>query len=758
MAYKTNKFGLKRERRDFSKVSGSLDLPDLVEIQTNSFEWLMKEGLEEVFANTFPITSKNEELKLEYSGLFLKEPKFEAAVCRGNGNTYSQPLYSKLRLINGKTGEINEQDVFFGDFPMMTQKGTFIVNGSERVIISQLVRSPGAYYKRERDSNGYNQYIGSVIPTRGAWLEYNSDSKGVLNARVDKTRKFPATTLLSAFGITETKQLELFGDSKMMMETLAKDDLESKGGNPKHTALIDVYQKLRPGEPATVAGAKSMLVSKFFDPRRYDLASAGRFKLCRKLSVIERIENTYLASPIVDANGEIILSAGTLLEGETFNDARVALSEGANLVELNTDVEFGTDNRVQLVKVYKDKDQPNNVITVVGNDPSIVARNITISDIVASFSYLVNLTLEVGSYDDIDHLGNRRVRCAGELIQNQFRIGMARIEKAVKEKMSTTDTTEITPKKIINVKPLTAAVKEFFSSSQLSQFMDQMNPLSELANKRRLSALGPGGLSRDRAGFEVRDVHFSHYGRMCPIETPEGPNIGLINNLATYAKINEHGFIKTPYRTVNKINELVKVNEESVYLTADEEFDKVIAQANISLNAEGEILDKEVVARYKGENVVVPREKVDYVDVSPKQIVSIASACIPFLENDDAIRAAMGANMQRQAVPLVKPEAPFVGTGVEGVAAKYSGMAVVATGDGVVEYVDANEIRIREKTDLKIYELIKFTISNQGTVINQVPIVEKGMKINQGDIIADGPSMDGGELALGRNVTVAFMT
>lgn len=562
------------------------------------------------------------------------------------------------------------------------------------------------------------------------------------------------TTLLLALGMKASDIKKLLGETAMILNTMEKDSsVESF-----EDALKEVYGKVKPGEPATRNGAIQLLISKFFDARRYDLAKAGRYKLNVKLSVTERIYGMFLADDIVGDKGKVLMKKGTHLIEDDFKKAKEILNAGkANMVELKIAQEFGQKQSVQVVKVLEEANSKK-AISVVGNNPLENSSAVTVADIVASVSYISNLSQNVGICDDIDHLGNRRIRCAGELIQNQFRIGVARIERVVKEKMSISNADEITPKNITNIRPLTAAIREFFTSSQLSQFMDQMNPLSELSNKRRLSALGPGGLSRDRAGFEVRDVHFSHYGRMCPIETPEGPNIGLINNLATYARVDQYGFITTPYRKVEKSGKSLIVTDESVYLTADDEFEKVIAGANITLNEAGAIQDKEVIARYRGENIVVSRDKVQLVDVSPKQILSIASACIPFLENDDATRAAMGANMQRQAVPLLKPSAPIVGTGVEHVAAKYSGLALVSEVSGTVDYVDGNTIKIKEKTKTTEYNLTKFIISNQGTVINQKPIVALGDTVKKGDIIADGPAMEKGELALGQNVLVAFMT
>ena len=654
-----------------------------------------------------------------------------------------------------------------GDFPLMTDSGTFIINGAERVIVSQLVRSPGAYFADAMDKSGKTVFTGSVIPSRGTWLEFENDAKDVLNVRIDRTRKIPGTILLRALGLSSDEDIiEVLGDHEFIRNTLAKD--------PTHNtdeALIEIYNKLRPGEPATLEGANTLLFAKFFDAKRYDLARAGRFKLGKKLSLLDRITNRVLAQDVKDIDGNIVMEEGTLLTKDKVDLLAPVFAAGAHCIDVKTNELMKSHGRVQVIEVYVDESKSKKM-KVVGTDLSLDCKFVTISDMLAAYSYMlnlvdiydsldlasddrVNLMSRIGLLDDIDHLGNRRVRSVGELIQNQFRIGLSRMERVVKERMSLSEVDSVTPQSLTNIRPLTAAMKEFFSSSQLSQFMDQINPLAELTNKRRLSALGPGGLSRDRAGYEVRDVHPSHYGRICPIETPEGPNIGLISTLASYAKINKYGFIETPYRKVN--NSII--NESDVrYLTADEEKNYIIAQAKVQIGEDGRILDEQVIARHLGENIMAKPEEVDFIDISPKQIVSVATSCIPFLENDDATRALMGANMQRQAVPLLNPHTPFVGTGMEYQAARDSGAAVVAKKEGLVTYVDAKKIIVEEDTGPHKYRLTKFAISNAGTCINHRPIVKVGDKVLKGQILADGPSMEQGELALGQNVLVGFMT
>ena len=741
-------------RKSFSKVSGSLALPNLVEIQTDSFQEFIATGIKAVFNDVYPIEGPNKNLELHFLDCRFEAPKYSILESKNRDMTYASPLKVKLRLKNNQTGEIKENEVFMGDFPWMTDSGTFVINGAERVIVSQLVRSPGAYYDKERDKSGKYIFKGEVIPNRGTWLEFETDVKDIIYVRVDRTRKIPATVLLKAIGL-ETKEeiLNLFGNNPLLLNTFEKDNVMSV-----KDAMIEVYKRLRPGEPASEEGARVVLTQKFFDQKRYDLAKPGRFKFRKKLGVYNRLYGRIIAEHIVDANGEILVKKETFITKEILNSLREkeVFEKGAHVVSLGDNITLDEANTVQIVKVYKD-DSKKVIVNIIGTDLRIDSKHITIPDIVAAFSYLINLIDGFGYIDDIDHLGNRRVRTIGELLQNQFRVGLSRMERSVKERMSISDTSSITAQNLTNIRPLTASIKEFFSSSQLSQFMDKTNPLAELTNKRRLSALGPGGLSRERAGMEVRDVHYSHYGRICPIETPEGPNIGLINNLASYAKINEYGFLETPYRRVDP--KTLIVSDKTDYLSADEENDYVVAQANIKLGSKNEIIEENVLARFQTDYIMAPKETIDYVDVSPKQIVSIATASIPFLENDDANRALMGANMQRQAIPLLRPQSPYVGTGLEQIIARDSGSAVVAKREGLVEYLDSRSIRI-QTPDGKVdeYKLSKFERSNQGTSINHTPIVEMGQKIKKDQIIADGPAMQDGELALGQNVTIAFMT
>ena len=749
-------------RIDFSKISGTLPLPNLVEIQTKSFQWLLEEGIDEVFKDVYPIADRNDKLIIEYVGCRLDKPKYDHLECKTRDLTYSAPLKVTLRLINRATGEIKENEVFMGDFPLMTDSGTFIINGAERAIVSQLVRSPGAYMKKERDKSGKYLYSGDLIPTRGTWLQFEADTKDIISVRIDRTRKMPATILLRALGILDYNlMIELFGDTPQFLNTIEKEKESHAGLNfelKASGALLEIYAKLRPGEPAPNDSAASFFRSKFFDHKHYDLGRAGRFKYAKKLGVYNRLAGRVLAEPLISVDGEVVYDAGTemtraiveKLQEENF------FEKGAHAIELPYNELLDDHNVVNKVKVYVDEKQ-DRTINIIGTDLNIDVPYVTTADMLACFSYFLNIIEGFGDTDDIDHLGNRRIRCVGELIQNQFRIGLSRMERTVKEKMSLATDGVVTPQNLTNIRPLTAAIKEFFASSQLSQFMDQTNPLAELANKRRLSALGPGGLTRDRASTEVRDVHTSHYGRICPIETPEGQNIGLINNLACYAKINEYGFIETPFRKVDKAN--CKVLEETEYLSADKERNHYIAHASNRIVG-GEFLDQLVIARYNGENVIVDKELIDYVDVSPKQILSIASACIPFLENDDNHRALMGANMQRQALPLLKPHSPFVGTGLEHNIAHDSGSAVVSNCDGIVTRMDAKHVVVKsdETGEETNYILQKFARSNSGTCINQTPIVHVGDYVKKGQIIADGPAMDNGDLALGQNVTIAFMT
>lgn len=757
-------YGRHRKRRSYARISEILELPNLIEIQTKSYDWFLKEGLIEMFKDISPIEDFTGNLSLEFVDYKLGEPKYDLDESKNRDATYAAPLRVKVRLIIKETGEVKEQEVFMGDFPLMTDTGTFIINGAERVIVSQLVRSPSVYFNDKVDKNGKVSFGATVIPNRGAWLEYETDAKDVVFVRIDRTRKLPITVLLRALGFsTDQEIIDLLGDNEYLRNALDKDNTEST-----EAALLEIYERLRPGEPPTVENAKSLLYSRFFDPKRYDLASVGRYKMNKKLHLKHRLFNQVLAEPIVNTEtGEIVAEEGTLLDRRNLDQIMDVLESNANQKVYDLDNGLLDEPiEIQSVKVYVPGDEEKRTTTIIGNAfPDDEVKCITPADILSSVSYFFNLLAGVGFTDDIDHLGNRRLRSVGELLQNQFRIGLSRMERVVRERMSLQDTESVTPQQLINIRPVIASIKEFFGSSQLSQFMDQANPLAELTHKRRLSALGPGGLTRERAGMEVRDVHYSHYGRMCPIETPEGPNIGLINSLSSYARVNEFGFIETPYRKVDIETNIV--TSQIDYLTADEEDAYVVAQANARLDDNGKFLDDEVVCRFRGDNTVMARERMDYMDVSPKQVVSAATACIPFLENDDSNRALMGANMQRQAVPLMNPEAPFVGTGMEHVAARDSGAAVVSKYKGRVEHVEARQIKVRRiveeggkeiETDLDVYKLAKFARSNSGTCYNQRPIVEAGDIVTKGEILADGPSMELGEMALGRNVVVGFMT
>ena len=759
-------------RINFSKISGSLELPNLVEIQTDSYKWFLDTGIEEVMKEVFPIASYTETSFIDFVSCELREPKHSFLECKDHDYTYSSKLYVKLRLRNVDDGEMKEEEVFMGDIPLMTESGTFIVNGAERVIVSQIVRSPGAYLSAEMDKNGKMVYNADLIPTRGTWLEFETDPKGIISVRIDRQKKMAATIILKALGLDNEKILhKLFGKNALLDATIEKD----KDIVTPFDALVYIFKKLKPGEPITPEGVANFLIQKFFDHKRYDLGRAGRFKYRSKLGIYNRLAGRYLAENLVDANGEIIKLKGEYISKADVLDLmdKEVFEKGAHLIEVKPnkallealdraapkgkaepELEQIFAGRVNMVKVYLDE-KMNEVQNVVGTDLNLTVECLTFSDIIAIFSYLMNIMAGFGEVDDIDNLGNRRVRCVGELIQTQFRIGLTKMVKTVQQKMSISDMKTSSIKSLMNIKPLTSTIREFFASSQLSQFMDQTNPLSELANKRRISALGQGGITRDRASMAIRDVHPTHYGRICPIETPEGQNIGLINNLATYAKINKYGFIETPFRVVEKGG---KVTDKSIYLSADDEKDHYIAQANVKMDENGYIIDEEVVASHNGENVLVTPDMIDYIDVSPKQIVSIAAACIPFLENDDAKRALMGANMQRQALPLLKPETPYVGTGVEARVAKDAGLAVVSCSEGTVEYVDSRQIIVKEAKGKRVYDLQKFQRSNQGTCINQTSIVKVGDKVKPGDILADGPSMKNGDLALGQNVTIAFMT
>ncbi|MFC5540856.1 MAG: DNA-directed RNA polymerase subunit beta [Bacilli bacterium] len=757
-------YGRHRQRRSFARIKEVLELPNLIEIQTSSYDWFLKEGLLELFKEISPIEDFTGNLSLEFIDFSLGEPKYDVDECKERDVTYAAPLRVKVRLHNKETDEVKEQDVFMGDFPLMTETGTFIINGAERVIVSQLVRSPSVYYHDKTDKNGKKGFGATVIPNRGAWLEFETDAKDIVYVRIDRTRKLPATVLLRALGFGSDQEIiDILGDNEYLRNTLEKDNTDST-----EKALIEIYERLRPGEPPTVDSAKSLLYSRFFDAKRYDLAAVGRYKMNKKLHIKNRLFNQKIAETLVDPEtGEIIVEKDTIIDRRTLDKILPYLEKGVGFRTLSqAGGVLDGDVTVQSIKIYAPNDEDGKVINVISNaNVEEEVKHLTPADIIAALSYFFNLLYGVGNVDDIDHLGNRRLRSVGELLQNQFRIGLSRMERVVRERMSINDTASIVPQQLINIRPVIAAIKEFFGSSQLSQFMDQTNPLAELTHKRRLSALGPGGLTRERAGMEVRDVHYSHYGRMCPIETPEGPNIGLINSLSTYAKVNKFGFIETPYRRVDP--ETGRVTDQIDYLTADEEDNYIVAQANSPLNPDGTFAKEEVLGRFRGDNTVFKRELVDYMDVSPKQVVSAATACIPFLENDDSNRALMGANMQRQAVPLIQPEAPYVGTGMEYVAARDSGAAVVNKYDGIVEHVESREIRVRRieikdgkevKGELDVYKLQKFQRSNHGTCINQRPIVKVGDRVKPKDILADGPSMDKGELALGRNVLVAFMT
>ena len=764
MAGQVVQYGRHRKRRNYARISEVLELPNLIEIQTKSYDWFLKEGLLEMFRDISPIEDFTGNLSLEFVDYRLGEPKYDLEESKNRDATYAAPLRVKVRLIIKETGEVKEQEVFMGDFPLMTDTGTFVINGAERVIVSQLVRSPSVYFNEKIDKNGRENYDATIIPNRGAWLEYETDAKDIVYVRIDRTRKLPLTVLLRALGFSSDQEIiDLLGDSEYLRNTLEKDSTENT-----EQALLEIYERLRPGEPPTVENAKSLLYSRFFDPKRYDLASVGRYKTNKKLHLKHRLFNQKLAEPIVDSEtGEIVAEEGTVLDRRKLDEIMNVLESNANseVFELEGSV-IDEPVEIQSIKVYVPNDEEERTTTVIGNAlPDSEVKCITPADIIASMSYFFNLLNGIGYTDDIDHLGNRRLRSVGELLQNQFRIGLSRMERVVRERMSIQDTDSITPQQLINIRPVIASIKEFFGSSQLSQFMDQANPLAELTHKRRLSALGPGGLTRERAQMEVRDVHYSHYGRMCPIETPEGPNIGLINSLSSYARVNEFGFIETPYRKVDI--DTNSITDQIDYLTADEEDSYVVAQANSRLDENGRFLDDEVVCRFRGNNTVMAKEKMDYMDVSPKQVVSAATACIPFLENDDSNRALMGANMQRQGVPLMNPEAPFVGTGMEHVAARDSGAAITAKHRGRVEHVESNEILVRRlveengtehEGELDRYPLAKFKRSNSGTCYNQRPIVSVGDVVEYNEILADGPSMELGEMALGRNVVVGFMT
>ena len=748
MSYKIVEYGKKRKRRNYSRIRNTYELKDLLEIQKKSYDWFVTTGIKEVFEDLFPVENFSGTLSLEFGDYHFEEPRYSIKASKDRETTYAAPLKVEVRLFNRETGEIKEQEIFLGDMPIMTDSGTFIINGAERVIVSQLVRSPSVYYNREIDKNGRELITSQIIPTRGTWLEFEADARDVLYVRIDRTRKVTLTTLLRAFGLSSDDDiLKLFGEDDFLKNTIAKDATKNLD-----EALIEIYEKLRPGEPATLDSSKNHIITRFFDEFRYDLAKVGRYKFNRKLNIVDRLLNQTLAEDIV-VEGVTKFAKGTVVTKDILEDLREIFANGYGVEEVKINDELDTYNKIQKVTIYDPFDKKKKLI-VIGNDQSIDSKRLTISDVYAATSYYLNLLHGVGNYDEIDHLGNRRIRQVGELLQNQFRIGISRMERVIRERMTTQEMEEVTPKTLINIRPVTAAMKEFFGSSQLSQFMDQTNPIAELTNKRRLSALGPGGLSRDRAGVEVRDVNASHYGRICPIESPEGQNIGLITSLASYAKIDEYGFIMTPYRKVVDC----KITDEVVYFTADEEQDYIISESTVNTNEDNVIIDKTVAARFRDENILAKPEQVDYIDVSPQQVVSVTTSCIPFLEHDDATRALMGANMQRQAMPLLKTEAPFIGTGVEHVAAKDSGVCVIAKADGIVDYVDAKKIIIANAKGKDTYYLANFELANSSICSHQRPIVRVGDKVKMGDIIADGNSCDNGELALGKNVVVAFMT
>ena len=765
-------------RKTFSKIGDSIEMPNLIQVQKDSYNWFIEEGLGEVLKDISPIIDYTGNLVLEFFDYYMeKKTKYTQEEAKERDATYSTRLHVKVRLINRETGEIKEQEIYLGDFPLMTESGTFIINGAERVVVSQLVRSPGCYYATDFDKTGKKIYNATVMPIRGAWIEYETDSSDIINVRVDRTRKLPVTSLLRAIGIESDQDIiELFGEDDKLIATINKDTVKTQD-----EALIEIYKKLRPGELPTVEAAKSLFNGLFFDHRRYDLSKVGRFKFNQKLSLATRITGKISYDDIIDpSTGELLVEKDTEISADV---AEAIQNTGINIVDVKvndkkvrvigngtvnihnfvtdvdiSDLHFKEYVNYEVLKSILDTTEPEKLHKVLAQrEEELIPKHITTEDIIASVSYLLNLDFGLGEIDDIDHLGNRRIRCVGELFQNQFRIGLTRLERAVRERMTTQDLDVITPQTLINTKPITSSIREFFGSSQLSQFMDQTNPLSELTHKRRISALGPGGLTRERAGFEVRDIHHTHYGRLCPVESPEGPNIGLISALSCFAQINEYGFVETPYKKVDK--ETGKVTDIIEYMSADVEDKYVIAQATEPLDSEGRFLNDRIRARFKEEILEVDKSRVDYIDVSPKQLVSVAAAMIPFLEHDDVKRSLMGSNMQRQAVPLLMPEAPIVGTGIEYRAAKDSGITVTAKNDGIVEKVTGDEVIVRNKNNvLDKYKLRKFKRTNGGTCINQRPVVAKGERVKAGEILADGPSTKDGEMALGKNVIIAFMT
>ena len=764
----------KTTRKTFAKIGDFIDIPNLIQVQKDSYNWFVQEGLGEVLKDISPIIDYSGNLVLEFFDYYMeKETKYSLEEAKERDATYSTRLHVKVRLINRETGEIKEQEIYLGDFPLMTDSGTFVINGAERVVVSQLVRSPGCYYESDYDKSGKKLFASTVMPIRGAWLEYETDSNDIFYVRIDRTRKLPVTVLLRAIGLVSDDQIiEVFGEDEKILATIAKDTVKTS-----EDAIVEIYKKLRPGELPTVDAARSLFNNLFFDPRRYDLAKVGRYKFNKKLNLASRIANHVAYNDIVNSEtGEVFVQKDTVISKEVATQIQ---NSGINIVDLKVndkkvrvigngtvDIHEYVDLKDLKIKELVNYEVLKNILdntdkkdlekVIKEREEELVPKHIVTEDMIASINYLLNLQYDLGKTDDIDHLGNRRIRCVGELLQNQFRIGLTRLERVVRERMTIQDLDVITPQTLINTKPITSSIREFFGSSQLSQFMDQTNPLSELTHKRRISALGPGGLSRERAGFEVRDVHYTHYGRLCPIESPEGPNIGLISALSTFAIINEYGFVETPYRKIDPKTH--KITDEVKYMTADEEDEYIIAQATEPLTKDGKFKNKLIRVRYLDEIIEVEADKVDYIDVSPKQLVSVGAAMIPFLEHDDANRALMGANMQRQAVPLMITDSPIVGTGIEYKAAKDSGITVLAKADGIVERVTGDDITIKTKDGIDTYKLRKFKRTNGGTCINQHPIVVKGEKVKAGDVIADGPSTQNGEMALGKNVLIAFTT
>ena len=763
-------------RKTFAKIGDFIEMPNLIKVQKDSYDWFVEEGLGEVLQDISPIVDYSGNLVLEFFDYYMEDKtKYSVEEAKERDATYSTRLHVKVRLINRETGEIKEQEIYLGDFPLMTESGTFIINGAERVVVSQLVRSPGCYYASEFDKTGKKIFTSTVMPIRGAWIEYETDGNDVFWARVDRTRKIPVTCLLRAIGIaTDEEMLALFGDEEKLKATIQKDTIKTTD-----EALIEIYKKLRPGELPTVDAARNLFNGLFFDERRYDLAKVGRYKFNKKLSLASRISGKVAFEDIIDpTTGEVLVEKDNVISEEIAEEIQ---NTGLNIVDVKvgetkvriigngtvnihkfvtdvniSDLHFKEEVNYEVLKSILDTTDKKDLHKVLKErKEELIPKHITNEDIIASISYLLNLDHGLGVTDDIDHLGNRRIRCVGELLQNQFRIGLTRLERVVRERMTIQDLDIVTPQTLINTKPITSSIREFFGSSQLSQFMDQTNPLSELTHKRRISALGPGGLSRERAGFEVRDIHYTHYGRLCPVESPEGPNIGLISALSSFAVINEYGFIETPYRKVvdGKVTDIVE------YMPADEEDKYIIAQASEPLDEEGKFVHKRIRVRHREEITEVDASQVDFVDVSPKQLVSVAAAMIPFLEHDDVKRSLMGSNMQRQAVPLLMPESPIVGTGIEYRAAKDSGITITAINEGIVEKVTADEVKVRnKKNEIDTYKLRKFKRTNGGTCINQRPVVTRGEKVKAGDILADGPSTKNGEMALGRNVLIAFTT